>query len=317
MTASIRTARPAPPRSRPQRPVDADAGSSRRRPHARPHPARRRRLRARLSASIIGRLVMFGLAPVRRRPPAADAERRARHRPARPRRPQRRDPRHRHQDGLALRRAAQHHRSRRGDRADRQRPARSRCRAASARSSPPMPASSGSSARSRPKQQSQIHALGIPGIGFLTENRRFYPGGPTAAHIVGLVNIDNQGIAGIEKYIDDHGLADLHAAGFARGEDLEPVKLSIDLRVQHILRDELVRRDGPLPGDRRRPASSSTSTPARCWRWPRCRTTIPNNPVDALKPDRLNRMTRRRLRARLDLQELHLRHGARFRQGDA
>ena len=35
-----------------------------------------------------------------------------RHRPARPRRPQWRDPRHRHQDGLALRRAAQHHRSR-------------------------------------------------------------------------------------------------------------------------------------------------------------------------------------------------------------
>ncbi len=37
-----------------------------------------------------------------------------------------------------------------------------------------------------PKQQSQILALGIPGIGFRPEKRRFYPGGPTAAHVVGL-----------------------------------------------------------------------------------------------------------------------------------
>ena len=57
--------------------------------------------------------------------------------------------------------------------------------------------------------------LGIPGIGFRTEKRRFYPGGATASHIVGLTNIDNQGIAGIEKYIDDQGLADLQASGLA------------------------------------------------------------------------------------------------------
>ena len=55
--------------------------------------------------------------------------------------------------------------------------------------------------------------LGIPGIGFRTEKRRFYPGGETASHIVGLVNIDNQGIAGIEKYIDDQGLSRPAAVG--------------------------------------------------------------------------------------------------------
>ena len=43
-----------------------------------------------------------------------------------------------------------------------------------------------------PKQQSQILALGIPGIGFRPEKRRFYPGGSTASHIVGYVNIDNR-----------------------------------------------------------------------------------------------------------------------------
>src|SRR4030095_16695057 len=92
-----------------------------------------------------------------------------------------------------------------------------------------------------PKQQSDIMKLGIPGIGFRTENRRFYPGGATASHILGLVNVDNQGIAGLEKYIDEQGLADLQASGLAVATDLKPVRLSLDLRVQHILHDELSR----------------------------------------------------------------------------
>lgn len=90
-----------------------------------------------------------------------------------------------------------------------------------------------------PRQQQEILALGIPGIGFRTETRRFYPGGNTASHIVGLVNVDNQGIGGMEKYIDDQGFRDLQAQGLASMENLEPVMLSLDLRVQHIMRDEL------------------------------------------------------------------------------
>ncbi|MBR7538860.1 hypothetical protein KC221_21940, partial [Mycobacterium tuberculosis] len=88
-----------------------------------------------------------------------------------------------------------------------------------------------------PKHKSQIMALGIPGIGFRTEKSRFYPGGPTASHILGLVNIDNQGIAGMEKYIDSQGLSDLRDVGLADGRSLAPVRLSIDLRVQHVVRD--------------------------------------------------------------------------------
>jgi cell division protein FtsI (penicillin-binding protein 3) len=91
-----------------------------------------------------------------------------------------------------------------------------------------------------PRQQQAIHKLGIPGIGFRVENRRFYPGGPTAAHVLGTVNIDNQGIAGIEKYIDQAFLNDLHAAGFGGERALEPIRLSIDLRAQHVVRDELM-----------------------------------------------------------------------------
>ncbi|AVA22112.1 peptidoglycan D,D-transpeptidase FtsI family protein [Rhizobium sp. LEGMi198b] len=91
-----------------------------------------------------------------------------------------------------------------------------------------------------PKQQSQILALGIPGIGFRPEKRRFYPGGSTAAHILGYVNIDNRGVTGMEKYIDDQGLADLAAAGMTTDQPLQPVKLSIDLRVQDIVHDAVV-----------------------------------------------------------------------------
>ncbi|MFT4181878.1 MAG: penicillin-binding protein 2, partial [Rhizobium sp.] len=91
-----------------------------------------------------------------------------------------------------------------------------------------------------PKQQSQILALGIPGIGFRPEKRRFYPGGSTAAHILGYVNIDNRGVAGMEKYIDDQGLADLAAAGMTNDQPLQPVKLSVDLRVQDIVHDAVV-----------------------------------------------------------------------------
>lgn len=90
-----------------------------------------------------------------------------------------------------------------------------------------------------PRQQNDILALGIPGVGFRPEKRRFYPGGPTASHIVGHVNIDNKGIAGMEKYVDGQGLADLASVGLTIEQQLEPVRLSIDLRVQHIVRDEL------------------------------------------------------------------------------
>jgi cell division protein FtsI (penicillin-binding protein 3) len=90
-----------------------------------------------------------------------------------------------------------------------------------------------------PAQQADIMALGLPGIGFRTEIKRFYPGGPTASHILGLVNIDNQGIAGMERWIDNQGLADLRASGLATAKNLAPVKTTLDVRVQHIVRDEL------------------------------------------------------------------------------
>ncbi len=92
-----------------------------------------------------------------------------------------------------------------------------------------------------PRQEREIHHLGIPGVGFLSENKRVYPNGPTVSQVIGLVNIDNQGIAGIEKWVDGQGLAALHMAGLATDRLQRPVQLSLDLRVQYALRDELVK----------------------------------------------------------------------------
>jgi len=90
-----------------------------------------------------------------------------------------------------------------------------------------------------PSQKAQIMALGIPGIGFRTETRRFYPTGSLVSHVLGLVNIDNQGIAGMEKYIDAAGLSDLREAGLNAPQALEPVRLALDVRVQAMLHEEL------------------------------------------------------------------------------
>jgi cell division protein FtsI (penicillin-binding protein 3) len=141
-----------------------------------------------------------------------------------------------------------------------------------------------------PKQQNEIINLGLPGIGFRTEKRRFYPAGPTASHIIGLTNIDNQGISGLEKYIDDQGLADLQASGLAVAKDLKPVKLSVDLRVQHIVHDELsqgmeryhaIAAGAVVLNAKTGEVVAMASLPDY----------DPNNPYNAHEKDRLNRMS--------------------------
>lgn len=90
-----------------------------------------------------------------------------------------------------------------------------------------------------PSQQAQVLDLGIPGLTFERETRRFYPGGRVASHMVGYVDIDNHGLAGFEKFVDDHWLDDLREVGLSSEERMAPVPLSVDMRVQHVVRDEL------------------------------------------------------------------------------
>ena len=91
-----------------------------------------------------------------------------------------------------------------------------------------------------PKQQREIHKLGLPGVGFLNENKRVYPNSAEVSHLIGHVSIDNQGIAGIEKWLDGRGLQALHMAGFATDRLQSAIELAVDLRVQHAVRDELI-----------------------------------------------------------------------------
>ena len=142
----------------------------------------------------------------------------------------------------------------------------------------------------RPKQQQDIHRLGLPGIGFLAENRRVYPNAAEVSHLIGHVNIDNQGIAGMERWLDTRGLADLHRAGFASDRQQEPINLAVDLRVQHALRDELIAAAekfkakaaaGIVSDVRTGEIISMVSVPDY----------DPNNPRQANDPTRINRLT--------------------------
>lgn len=48
----------------------------------------------------------------------------------------------------------------------------------------------------------EIKSLDLPGINFLSERKRFYPGGMLAAHIIGYAGVDNQGLGGVEASYD-------------------------------------------------------------------------------------------------------------------
>src|SRR4029079_14891936 len=141
-----------------------------------------------------------------------------------------------------------------------------------------------------PAPRAEIHRLGLPGIGFMTENKRVYPNGVAAAHVIGHVNIDNQGIAGIEKWLDKSGLADLHLAGLATDRLQKPVELAVDRRVQHALRDELVKAREKYKAK----ASSGLVTDVRTGEIV-AMVSLPdydaNNPREALDPTRINRLT--------------------------
>jgi cell division protein FtsI (penicillin-binding protein 3) len=91
-----------------------------------------------------------------------------------------------------------------------------------------------------PAEREAIHNLGIPGIGFRVETKRVYPMGRLASHVLGYVDLDSKGIAGIEKFLDDQGA--LYTASLAEDNTRAmPAVLSIDIRVQHALADELAR----------------------------------------------------------------------------
>ena len=83
-----------------------------------------------------------------------------------------------------------------------------------------------------PKQQYAVNQLGIPGLAFRGETRRIYPHGRLAAHVLGYTGIDDEGLAGIEKFLDD-------TMRSRRQQGLGPLQLSLDVRAQYVLTEEL------------------------------------------------------------------------------
>lgn len=84
-----------------------------------------------------------------------------------------------------------------------------------------------------PREQYEVNRLGIPGLSFHFEQRRVYPQGALAVHVLGYTDIDGNGISGIEQYFDEQ-LRDPSRTG-------NPLELSLDIRVQHVVREEVAR----------------------------------------------------------------------------
>ncbi|MBR3501552.1 MAG: penicillin-binding protein 2, partial [Alphaproteobacteria bacterium] len=80
-----------------------------------------------------------------------------------------------------------------------------------------------------PAQQSQVNALGIPGLEFENCEKRIYPHHNLFAHVLGYTDFDNKGISGLEKYLDER-----------LTNSTKPVRLALDLGVQNTIRDELI-----------------------------------------------------------------------------
>ncbi len=81
-----------------------------------------------------------------------------------------------------------------------------------------------------PREEFAVNRLGVPGLDFQREERRVYPDGNLAAHVVGYAGIDNSGLAGIERSFDA-----------VLKQRREPLALTIDVRLQAILHEELGR----------------------------------------------------------------------------
>jgi cell division protein FtsI (penicillin-binding protein 3) len=103
-----------------------------------------------------------------------------------------------------------------------------------------------------PEESKRVSALSLDGIGFLKESQRFYPNRELAAHLLGWVGVDNNGLSGIESTYDAqiHGKdgkvlihSDAKRHAFDRLEQSpvagSSIELTIDEYLQHVAEREL------------------------------------------------------------------------------
>jgi cell division protein FtsI (penicillin-binding protein 3) len=82
--------------------------------------------------------------------------------------------------------------------------------------------------RLTPQEELAVNGLGIPGVYFENNEKRHYPDGDLASHILGGVNVGGVGIAGVEEYFNNRLTS-----------NPAPLALSIDAGIQSIVHDEL------------------------------------------------------------------------------
>lgn len=81
-----------------------------------------------------------------------------------------------------------------------------------------------------PTEQAAVLNLGEPGLVFDYDYHRLYPQGNLVSHMVGYSDVDGNGLAGIERSFNT-----------LLNDSTDPLRLSIDVRLQHILRREVKR----------------------------------------------------------------------------
>jgi cell division protein FtsI (penicillin-binding protein 3) len=81
-----------------------------------------------------------------------------------------------------------------------------------------------------PDAHDRVMSLGLPGLTFENDYKRYYPSGRTVSHAVGQVDSDEKGVSGLELGLDAR----------VRGkEDAAPIELSLDMRIQYVLEREI------------------------------------------------------------------------------
>jgi cell division protein FtsI (penicillin-binding protein 3) len=105
------------------------------------------------------------------------------------------------------------------------------------------------------QEAEQIKALHLSGVSFLKENRRFYPNGPLAAHVIGFVGLDSKGLEGAEFQYDTQlngknqvwkmardamgrEIA-LGEASYEKEDHYQNVFLTLDKQIQYVAENEL------------------------------------------------------------------------------
>jgi cell division protein FtsI (penicillin-binding protein 3) len=89
-----------------------------------------------------------------------------------------------------------------------------------------------------PQEKYEINSLGLPGIYFEEEEKRVYPHGNLFSHTIGMVGVDSRGLTAFEKYFDD--ISDNDKIKLISSD--ENIKTSLDVRVQDVVREELIKQ---------------------------------------------------------------------------